>query len=187
MAASASPSSPSSCSTDVTKNWPQRSLAPSSIASTGGMSPCPSAARAMAVVSSPRSRATTIRRKWICSRSPPATGFGSAWRSGRWRERSGRCDPRCDRHRRVVEERMKRTSAARCGSACSSRARLMTSVRDAPGTPSRAERQLVIQTHRHGLAAAHPQVHIEHFGLHFAGLRRDRCEQRCAVAGHNCL
>src|ERR1700684_1764472 len=58
MAASVSRSS---SSTAVTKNWPHRSLAPSSIASTGGMSPCPSAAWLMAAIRRPRSRAVTGR------------------------------------------------------------------------------------------------------------------------------
>jgi hypothetical protein len=57
MAASVSRSS---SSTAVTKNWPHRSLAPSSIASTGGISPCPSAAWLMAAINRWRSRALTV-------------------------------------------------------------------------------------------------------------------------------
>jgi len=48
-----------------------------------------------------------------------------------------------------------------------------------------AECQLVIETHRHGLAAAHPQVDVEHLGLDFARHRHDRCQQRGPVAGHD--
>ncbi len=47
------------------------------------------------------------------------------------------------------------------------------------------ERQLVIEPHRHGLAAAHPQIDIEHLGLDFAGHRHDRGQQRGPVAGHD--
>ena len=46
-----------------------------------------------------------------------------------------------------------------------------------------AECELVIEPHRHGLAAAHPQVDVEHFGLDFARHRHDRGQQRGAVAG----
>ena len=46
-----------------------------------------------------------------------------------------------------------------------------------------AEGELVIEPHRHGLAAAHAQVDVEHFGLDFAGHRHDRGQQRGAVAG----
>ena len=48
-----------------------------------------------------------------------------------------------------------------------------------------AERQLVIEPHRHGLAAAHPQIDVEHFGFDFAGHRHDRGQKRRAVAGHD--
>ena len=47
------------------------------------------------------------------------------------------------------------------------------------------ERQLVIEPHRHGLAAAHAQVDVEHLGFDFAGHRHDRGQQRRAVAGHD--
>ena len=48
-----------------------------------------------------------------------------------------------------------------------------------------AESQLVIEPHRHGLAAAHPQIDVEHLGFDFAGHRRNRGQQRGAVAGHD--
>ena len=45
-----------------------------------------------------------------------------------------------------------------------------------------AESELVIEPHRHGLAATHPQVDVEHFGFDFARNRHDRGQQRGAVA-----
>ena len=48
-----------------------------------------------------------------------------------------------------------------------------------------AECELVIEPHRHGLAAAHPKVDVEHLGLDLAGHRHDRRQQRRAVAGHD--
>ena len=39
------------------------------------------------------------------------------------------------------------------------------------------ECQLVIEPHRHGLAAAHPQVDVEHLGLDLAWHRHDRGQQ----------
>ena len=48
-----------------------------------------------------------------------------------------------------------------------------------------AEGELVIEPHRHGLAAAHAQVDVEDFGLDLARHRRDRGQQRSAVAGHD--
>ena len=45
-----------------------------------------------------------------------------------------------------------------------------------------AERQLVIEPHRHGLAAAHAQIDVENFGFDFARHRHDRGQQRRAVA-----
>ena len=47
----------------------------------------------------------------------------------------------------------------------------------------RAEGELVIEPRRHGLAAAHLQIDVEDFGLHLAGHRDDRGQQRRAVAG----
>ena len=46
-----------------------------------------------------------------------------------------------------------------------------------------AECQLVIEPHRHGLAAAHSQIDVEHLGFDFARHRHDRGQQRGAVAG----
>ena len=133
MAASVSRSS---SSTAVTKNCPQRSLAPSSMASTGAMSPCPSAAWLIAAIKRLRSRALTVRKidlfaapsalrlcaslaKRALARTTAPARSTVAIAIGVW-----------------SKKRMKRTSAARSGSECSSRARLITSVRDAPGTPS---------------------------------------------------
>jgi hypothetical protein len=68
---------------------------------------------------------------------------------------------------------MKRTSAARwvvmlvARAADHERARR---ARRAIGT----EGKLVIEPHRHGPAAAHAQVDVEHFGLDLAGHRHDR-------------
>ena len=81
------------------------------------------------------------------------------------------------------KKRMKRTSAARCGSAASPRARLSTSVREAPGRAVGAERDLVEQPHRHRAAAAGLEVEVEDLGLHLAGSGGERGKQRRAVAG----
>ena len=43
----------------------------------------------------------------------------------------------------------------------------------------------MIEAHRHGLAAAHAQIDVEHFGFDFAGHRHDRSQQRGAVAGYD--
>ncbi|OIQ67549.1 hypothetical protein GALL_508720 [mine drainage metagenome] len=53
------------------------------------------------------------------------------------------------------------------------------------GRPVGPERQLVIETNRHGLAAAHAQVDVEHLGLDLARHRRNRCQQRGAIARHD--
>ena len=70
------------------------------------------------------------------------------------------------------KKRMKRTSAARCGSAPSSRARLSTSVREAPGAPSAANATLWYS--RTGTVRP-PRVfrsRSKRLGLHFARRRR---------------
>ena len=46
-----------------------------------------------------------------------------------------------------------------------------------------AEGELVIEPHRHGLAAAHAQIDVEDLGLHLARNRHDGGQQRSAVAG----
>ena len=81
------------------------------------------------------------------------------------------------------KKRMKRTSAARCGSLPSSLARLSTSVREAPARAVGAERHFMKQPHRHRLAAARLQIEIEHLGFHFARRGVERGEQRRAFAG----
>ena len=90
-----------------------------------------------------------------------------------------------DRHRGVVEETHEadfggalRIGTLVAGAADHQRAR-------GAGHAVGAERQLVIEPHRHGLAAAHPQVDVEHLGFDFAGHRHDRGQQRRAVAGHD--
>ena len=133
MAASVSRSS---SSTGVTKNWPQRSLAPSSITSTGAMSPCPSAAWLIAAISRLRSRALTARK--IDLLAAPSALRLCASLAKRALARTT-VPPRSTVAIAIgvwSKKRMKRTSAARSGSECSSRARLITSVRDAPGAPS---------------------------------------------------
>ena len=48
-----------------------------------------------------------------------------------------------------------------------------------------AEGELVVEPHRHGLAAARPKIDVEHFGFDFTGHRWNRGQQRRAVAGHD--
>ena len=47
------------------------------------------------------------------------------------------------------------------------------------------ECELVIKPDRNGLAAAHPQIDVEHLGFDFAGHRHDRRQQRSPVAGYD--
>ena len=98
--------------------------------------------------------------------------------------RAGAVDGR-DRHRGMIEEAHEadfggalRVGMLVAGAADHQRAR-------GAGRAVGAERQLVIEPHRHGLAAAHPQVDVEHLGLDLAGHRHDRGQQRGAVAGHD--
>ena len=81
------------------------------------------------------------------------------------------------------KKRMKRTSAARCGSLPSSRARLSTSVREAPGAPSAPKATLWNSRTGTVLAAAGFQVEVEALGLHVARRGGERGEQRRAFAG----
>ena len=53
------------------------------------------------------------------------------------------------------------------------------------GRAVRPECQLVIETHRHRLAAAHSKIDVEHLGFDFARYRRNRCQQCRAVAGYD--
>ena len=80
---------------------------------------------------------------------------------------------------------MKRTSAARCGSAPSSRARLSTSVREAPGAPSAPKATLWNSRTGTGLPPRVLQIEVEHLGLHLAGRGVERGQQRGALAGHD--
>ena len=88
-----------------------------------------------------------------------------------------------DRHRRMVEEAHEahfggalRVEMLVAGAADHQRAR-------GAGRAVGAEGQLVIEPHRHGLAAAHAQIDVEDLGLDLAGHRHDRGQQRGAVAG----
>ncbi len=90
-----------------------------------------------------------------------------------------------DRHRGVIEEAHEahlggalRVGPLVAGAADHQRPRR---TRRAAGP----ERELVIEPHRHGLAAAHAKVDVEHFRLHFAGRAHDRGQERGAVAGHD--
>ncbi len=92
---------------------------------------------------------------------------------------------RRDRHRGVIEEAHEADfgGALRIGPLVA-RAADHQRARGA-GHAVGAECQLVIEPHRHGLAAAHPQVDVEHLGFDFAGHRHDRCQQRRTIAGHD--
>ena len=90
-----------------------------------------------------------------------------------------------DRHRGMVEEaheadfgRPLRIGAFVARAADHQRAR-------GARRPVGPERQLVIETNRHGLAAAHAQVDVEHLGLDLARHRRNRRQERRAVARHD--
>ena len=80
---------------------------------------------------------------------------------------------------------MKRTSAARCGSMPSSRARLSTSVREGPGAPSAPNATLWNSRAGTVRPLAGLEVDIEDLGLHVAGHGRERGEQRRALARHD--
>ena len=88
-----------------------------------------------------------------------------------------------DRHRRVLEEAHEAHFRRARGSAPSSRARLSTSVREAPGLAVSAEGHLVEQAHRQRLAGAGLEIEVEHLGFDLAGRGGERGEQRCALAG----
>ncbi len=79
-----------------------------------------------------------------------------------------------DRHRGVVEEPHEADfgSAFRIGMLVAGAADHQRS--GGAGHAVGAEGELVIEPHRHGLAAAHPQVDVEHFGFDFARHRHDR-------------
>ena len=81
------------------------------------------------------------------------------------------------------KKRMKRTSAARCGSVPSSRGAVEHERARGAGRAVGAERDLVEQPHRHGAAAAGLEVDVEHLGLDVARRGRERGQQRRAVAG----
>ena len=176
----ASPSR-SSSSTAETKKFAQRSWLPASAASTGAMSPCPSppcgwrlrapAGRARpppqgSSASSPLSRPSKADAKRALLRamrpvlSTVAIAIGVFWK-----------------------KRMKRTSAARCGSLPSSLRAVEHQRARGAGRAVGAERHFVEQAHRHRLAAARLEIEVEHLGLHFAGRGIERGEQRGALAG----
>jgi hypothetical protein len=105
------------------------------------------------------------------------TGVGAHHRAGTVHGRN--------RHRGVIEE----THEAHFGGAL----RIGTLVAGAAdhqrarraGHAVGTECQFVIEAHRHGLAAAHPQIDIEHLGFDFAGHRYDRGQERSPVARHD--
>ena len=80
------------------------------------------------------------------------------------------------------KKRMKRTSAARCGSLPSSFARFRTSIARGAGSAVGTERDLVEQTHRNRFAASGLEIEVQNFRLHFAGGRAERCQERGAFA-----
>ena len=88
-----------------------------------------------------------------------------------------------DRHRRMVEE----AHEAHFGGALGIGALVAGAADDQRARRTRravgAEGELVIEPRRHGLAAAHAQVDVEHLRFDFAGHRHDRGQQRRAVAG----
>ena len=88
-----------------------------------------------------------------------------------------------DRHRGVIEEAHEADfgGALRIG-ALVARAVDHQRARGA-GHAVGAEGELVIEPHRHGLAAAHAKIDVEHLGLDLAGHRHDRRQERRAVAG----
>ena len=88
-----------------------------------------------------------------------------------------------DRHRRVLEEAheahfggAQRIAAVVAGAIDDQRARR---ARRAVG----AERDLVVEPRRNGAAALGLEIDVEQLGLHLAGRRRQRGEQRAALAG----
>ena len=90
-----------------------------------------------------------------------------------------------DRHRRVLEEAHEahfggalRVGAAVAGAIEDERAR-------GAGRAVGAEGDLVEQPRRNGAAAAGLEVDVENLGLHVAGHRRQRGEQRRALARHD--
>src|SRR5262249_45542460 len=121
----------------VTKKLAKRSGGPASAASTGAVSPCPSPARRIAASSAARSRSATTAR---IERSPEASPLNTGWNRRAKRPLESAMRPSRSTVAIAIgvfwKNRMKRTSAARCGSIPPSRERLSTSVREAPGVPS---------------------------------------------------
>ena len=81
------------------------------------------------------------------------------------------------------KKRMKRTSAVRCGSVGLAAGAVEHQRPRGAGRAVGAERDLVEQPHRHRAPAAGLEVDVHHLGLHLAGRRGERGEQRGAVAG----
>ncbi len=176
----ASPSR-SSSSTAETKKFAQRSLLPASAASTGAMSPWPSAALRIAASSAPPVALGHHRQdRAVVALEHAFEGAGEARIAAR--DAAGLVDGR-DRHRRVLEEaheahfrRALRIGAVIPGAIEHQRAR-------GAGRAVGAERHFMEQAHRHRLAAAGLEIEVEHLGLDFAGRGIERGEQRRALAG----
>src|ERR1700739_2176693 len=156
MAASVSRSS---SSTAVTKNCPHRSFGPSSMASTGAISPCPSAAWWMAAIRRLRSRALTVLK--IDLLAAPSVPRPCASLAKRALARTTAIDGR-NRHRGMIEEAHEadfggalRIGALVTRAADHQRARR---ARHAVGP----ECQLVIDSHGHGLTAEPAQDDVVH-------------------------
>ena len=145
------------------------------------MSPCPSAARAIADISSLLSRLTARPIDFPLEASGP-----KLWASLANRALARTMEPRLvdggDRHRRMVEEAHEAHfgGALRVGTLVA-RAVDHDRARGAGGAVG-AERELVIDADGQRLAAARAQIEVEHLGLDFARRRHDAGQQRRAVA-----
>ena len=182
MAASVSRSS---SSTAVTKNWPQRSLRAVehgldrrdiALAFRRLVDGCDQQ-MAVARVDGPENRIAGRAVGTEALRQLGETRIGADHRAGAVHGR--------DRHRGMVEEaheadfgRPLRIGALVARAADHQRAR-------GAGHAVGAEGELVIEPHRHGLAAAHAQVDVEDLGLDLARHRHDRGQQRGAIARHD--
>src|SRR5262249_37206664 len=140
----------------------------------------------MAASSAGRSRSATTAR---IERSPEASPLNTGWNMRANRAFESAIRPCLSTVAIAIgvfwKKRMKRTSAARCGSIEPSRARLSTRVRGGPGRAGGVEGALGEEPCRHGGAAARLEVNVETLGLHVARHRRQRGEQRGALARHD--
>ena len=149
------------------------------------MSPCPSAAWLIAAISRPRSRAFTARKIDLLRRAVGAQALRQLGEAGIGAHHRAAAVHGRDRHRRVVEEAHEADFGGALGiGMLVARAADHQRARRA-GRAVGAEGELVIEPHRHGLAAAHAQVDVEHFGFDFARHRHDRGQKRRAVARHD--